>query len=301
MITVHPHWNASFYFEPSLATTPWAKRKDAVAAFVSNCKNAGAEKRLDLLKRLAAVYPVHSFGKCLHNTDEPPSFRGGTTRSFEAPVLPRRPRDSVPRGPVRVVASAAAAPRLVSTDDPRLRAALDGAGDGSRGSRARGATFDAGRRGRASRAATRSAGSWASTSSRAARAAPRTAARGPSSAATGSVRRRSRSKTPTSRTTSPRRSTTPRRRAGRRPNGRPEIFDETFAGTRPLRATRRDWRSSAQALLAGALPLYRGADRVDRVLPGANAVVKFADFQDDAAKLAAHLRTLAADASAAAA
>ena len=41
MITVHPHWNASVYFRAK--GLPWAQKKNAVAAFVSNCRNAGAE------------------------------------------------------------------------------------------------------------------------------------------------------------------------------------------------------------------------------------------------------------------
>ena len=44
-------------------------RKDAVAVFVSNCRNAGASKRLAFLEKLSKVYPVHSYGRCLHNRD----------------------------------------------------------------------------------------------------------------------------------------------------------------------------------------------------------------------------------------
>ncbi|KAH8048361.1 alpha-(1-_3)-fucosyltransferase [Aureococcus anophagefferens] len=49
------------------------------------------------------------------------------------------------------------------------------------------------------------------------------------------------------------------------------------------------------AILAGALPLYRGAERVDRLMPGGGAVLKFSDFGDDVAELAARLRVLARD------
>ena len=74
MITVHPHWNASVYFEAK--GLPWAQKKNAVAAFVSNCRNAGAEQRLKLLEELGRHYEVHSYGRCLHNRDEPPLKKG---------------------------------------------------------------------------------------------------------------------------------------------------------------------------------------------------------------------------------
>ena len=70
MITIHPHWDAPHYFEAK--GVPWADKRDAAAAFVSNCRNAGAENRLKYLQKLIDVYPVHSYGRCLHNTDEPP-------------------------------------------------------------------------------------------------------------------------------------------------------------------------------------------------------------------------------------
>ena len=47
------------------------------------------------------------------------------------------------------------------------------------------------------------------------------------------------------------------------------------------------------ALLAGALPLYDGAPRVDRLLPDEGAILRTADFPD-ASALAATLRRLAA-------
>ena len=74
MITVHPHWNASVYFQAK--GLPWAQKKNAVAAFVSNCRNAGAEQRLKLLEELGKHYEVHSYGRCLHNRDEPPLRKG---------------------------------------------------------------------------------------------------------------------------------------------------------------------------------------------------------------------------------
>ena len=47
-------------------------------------------------------------------------------------------------------------------------------------------------------------------------------------------------------------------------------------------------------LLAGTLSVYRGADTVDNLLPGARAVVKVEQFAD-AAALARHLKHLAAN------
>ena len=39
--------------------------------FTSNCKNAGAENRLRYFEELMKHMEVHSYGKCLHNKDEP--------------------------------------------------------------------------------------------------------------------------------------------------------------------------------------------------------------------------------------
>jgi len=161
MITIHPHWDASAYYEPSGgAAKGWADREDAVAAFVSNCKNAGAKRRLDLLRKLNASYPVHSYGKCLHNVDEPPAKKGENRGDAKRRLLAK-------------YKFALAFENAVVKDYVSEK-----------------------------------------------------------------------------------------------------VFD---------------------AILAGALPLYRGADRVDRLMPGERAVVKFADFGDDPAKLAAHLRHLASD------
>ena len=66
MLTIPQMYNASRYFERG---KPWESRKDAVAVFVSNCRNAGASKRLAFLEKLSKVYPVHSYGRCLHNRD----------------------------------------------------------------------------------------------------------------------------------------------------------------------------------------------------------------------------------------
>ncbi|KAJ1453683.1 hypothetical protein M885DRAFT_523950 [Pelagophyceae sp. CCMP2097] len=74
MITIHPHWDSDAYFAHH--HVPWEHKRNAVAAFVSNCKNAGAEKRLALLGEVSKHVEVHSYGKCLHNTDEPPSPAG---------------------------------------------------------------------------------------------------------------------------------------------------------------------------------------------------------------------------------
>ena len=42
-----------------------------VVAFVSNCKNAGASKRLAYLRELMSLIDVHSYGNCLKNREEP--------------------------------------------------------------------------------------------------------------------------------------------------------------------------------------------------------------------------------------
>lgn len=74
MITIHPHWDAPHYFQAK--GVPWADKRDAAAAFVSNCRNAGAENRLKFLQKLMDLYEVHSYGRCLHNADEPPMKDG---------------------------------------------------------------------------------------------------------------------------------------------------------------------------------------------------------------------------------
>nr|ADD95737.1 hypothetical protein [uncultured organism MedDCM-OCT-S04-C2] len=43
----------------------------AIAAFVSNCKAAGAEQRANYLRDLMKLIPVHSYGGCLKNREEP--------------------------------------------------------------------------------------------------------------------------------------------------------------------------------------------------------------------------------------
>eukprot|EP00597_Dinobryon_sp_UTEXLB2267_P001877 CAMPEP_0170069610 /NCGR_PEP_ID=MMETSP0019_2-20121128/8219_1 /TAXON_ID=98059 /ORGANISM="Dinobryon sp., Strain UTEXLB2267" /LENGTH=273 /DNA_ID=CAMNT_0010277695 /DNA_START=275 /DNA_END=1096 /DNA_ORIENTATION=+ len=43
-----------------------------VAIFASNCKAAGASSRYAYLEELMKLIKVHSYGKCLHNIDEPP-------------------------------------------------------------------------------------------------------------------------------------------------------------------------------------------------------------------------------------
>ena len=158
MITVHPHWNASVYFQAK--GLPWAQKKNAVAAFVSNCRNAGAEQRLKLLEELGKHYEVHSYGRCLHNRDEPPLKKGES------------------RGEAKR--------RLLAS----YKFAL--------------------------------------------------------------------------------------------------AFENAVVG---------DYVSEKvyDALLAGSLPLYRGARRVDDLLPSPKSVVKFSDFQDDARKLAGHLEYLASN------
>ncbi|KAJ8608489.1 hypothetical protein CTAYLR_005728 [Chrysophaeum taylorii] len=77
MISVHPHWDAARYYEAP--TLGWETKLDAAVAFVSNCRNAGAADRLAFLEKLMKVYAVHSYGRCLHNKDEPP-LRDGQQR-----------------------------------------------------------------------------------------------------------------------------------------------------------------------------------------------------------------------------
>ncbi|CAM9981657.1 unnamed protein product, partial [Hapterophycus canaliculatus] len=50
---------------------------DAIAAFVSNCKAAGATDRIKYMKELMKHATVHSFGYCLHNREEPILVPGG--------------------------------------------------------------------------------------------------------------------------------------------------------------------------------------------------------------------------------
>ena len=69
MITIPPHWDADSYFK---RPPDFHKKANAAVAFVSNCRNAGAEDRLRFLQQLIANYDVHSYGRCLHNKDEPP-------------------------------------------------------------------------------------------------------------------------------------------------------------------------------------------------------------------------------------
>lgn len=74
MITIHPHWDADHYFEAQMQ--PWKMKLDPASAFVSNCRNAGAQERLDFLTRLMDHYPVHSYGRCLNNKKEPALQKG---------------------------------------------------------------------------------------------------------------------------------------------------------------------------------------------------------------------------------
>jgi hypothetical protein len=43
----------------------------SVALFTSNCQLAGAKERYEYLKELISYVPVHSYGKCFHNREEP--------------------------------------------------------------------------------------------------------------------------------------------------------------------------------------------------------------------------------------
>ncbi|CAM9957095.1 unnamed protein product, partial [Laminaria digitata] len=50
-------------------------------AFVSNCKAAGATRRVEYMQQLMKHATVHSYGHCLHNREEPILVPGGGTTS----------------------------------------------------------------------------------------------------------------------------------------------------------------------------------------------------------------------------
>lgn len=87
MITVHPHWTAAHYFEAKIL--PFDQKIDAASAFVSNCRNAGASDRLAFLGRLMNSYTTHSYGRCLHNKDEPPLQKGHDRGEAKRNVIAR--------------------------------------------------------------------------------------------------------------------------------------------------------------------------------------------------------------------
>jgi len=73
-IAIHPHYSSSDFRS---ATALSFQEKDgfgepnAIAAFVSNCHNAGASERLKQMEELRKHMPLHSYGACLKNKDEP--------------------------------------------------------------------------------------------------------------------------------------------------------------------------------------------------------------------------------------
>ena len=72
--TVHGQYSSVDYHKAGVL--PFAQKDGwgepgAVAAFVSNCKAAGAEKRYAFFEELGRYIPLHHYGKCLHNKDEP--------------------------------------------------------------------------------------------------------------------------------------------------------------------------------------------------------------------------------------
>ena len=85
MITVHPHWDAPAYFEAE--EVPFERKHDAAVMFTSNCKNAGAQKRLAYYEELMSHMDVHSYGKCLHNKDEPPKAKGVSPNESKRRIL----------------------------------------------------------------------------------------------------------------------------------------------------------------------------------------------------------------------
>lgn len=61
-----PDFTLDFRSQPKLEE----KRKDAImAAFISNCGQVN--NRLQILENLTQLMPVHSYGRCVHNYDEP--------------------------------------------------------------------------------------------------------------------------------------------------------------------------------------------------------------------------------------
>ena len=73
-ITIHPHFDAKYYHDAkklSFSEKDGFGEPNAVAAFVSNCKNAGATARLEQMEELARHIPLHSYGRCLKNKEEP--------------------------------------------------------------------------------------------------------------------------------------------------------------------------------------------------------------------------------------
>jgi hypothetical protein len=73
-ITVSPHFTAPEYHAATVL--PFAEKDGfgesaAIATFVSNCQAAGASSRYGMMEELAKYMPVHNYGKCLKNKDEP--------------------------------------------------------------------------------------------------------------------------------------------------------------------------------------------------------------------------------------
>eukprot|EP00752_Nemacystus_decipiens_P011501 g10213.t1 len=84
-------WPSSRYFDapkPSFKEKDGFGSPDAVAAFVSNCKAAGATERFKYMQELMKHATVHSFGHCLHNREEPQLVPGdGATNRQENKVV----------------------------------------------------------------------------------------------------------------------------------------------------------------------------------------------------------------------
>jgi hypothetical protein len=67
----------------------------SVVLFTSNCHNAGASGRFKYVEELMKHITVHSYGKCLHNRDEPklpddpawPQLEGPQRRARKVKVL----------------------------------------------------------------------------------------------------------------------------------------------------------------------------------------------------------------------
>jgi len=92
--TIHPHYTAEDFFRQPKHWKSFNEKdgygeSNAVVAFVSNCKNAGATERLTFMKDLSKYIPLHSYGKCLHNKDEPRLKNGETRTDSKQKILSR--------------------------------------------------------------------------------------------------------------------------------------------------------------------------------------------------------------------
>ncbi|GMI43906.1 hypothetical protein TrCOL_g196 [Triparma columacea] len=93
-ITVSPHFTAEQYHAAEVL--PFSQKDgfgspNAIAAFVSNCNAAGAGKRQTMMQELSKYMPLHSYGSCMHNHEEPsmPGCKAGDRACNKQKVLRR--------------------------------------------------------------------------------------------------------------------------------------------------------------------------------------------------------------------